>query len=165
MKKNVLKSIPTRLVFILILAICGAAIFDIKTSLVAQGAVGGDALMDASMFPVKIITLIILMLLCDIVHSFFMTPLSPNSEVIETKSNDYQTYVIIALTIIYLLLIELIGFILLTPLYLSLMFFTLKAANLLYSIIGGITTSIALYLIFQKLLNIILPIGLFRFLI
>lgn len=165
MRKNVLHNLSILLAYVFIIVVCALVGFDVNTGLAEQGAVGGDALEDASMFPMKVVYLIVCLLIIDVVH-FQTSGAKGNNdgqEPVKASGTRRSIFMIVG-TCIFLLLLEPVGFVLLTPIYLGFLFRLLGVAKVLTSFLSGILATAILYFVFQNLLNVILPIGLLRIL-
>jgi hypothetical protein len=66
---------------------------------------------------------------------------------------------VIIISVIYLYLLDIIGFLLLTPFYLFLLLTIIEAKNLTYRLLISILTTVIVMYVFQNFLNIPFPSG------
>jgi hypothetical protein len=168
--KSAVRLNSTWLIYALFALVIAAILYSVNTSLEEQGAASGDALMDASMFPLQVITIMGLLLVADVVRLLVSKANSESdaNEASETeapirKIDITRIGIFVIATLGYQLMLDSVGYLLLTPFYLMIVFRAFNAANLVWSSIGALVVSSTLFYLFENVLNVILPIGLLRF--
>lgn len=73
-----------------------------------------------------------------------------------------RVLLVIGLTLVYAYLLGIVGFVVVTPLYLLILMASLKAGKLWKMILISVATTLVIYVAFRIFLRIPLPIGIFR---
>ena len=132
--------------------------YDVNTSMVEQGIAKGDAYQNAAAYP---IVLSIILILCISLLIFRNLILCRNIE----KTNlifDLKHIQLFIIFCIYLIFLDMIGYHLLTPILLFTTSFIYGERNWFITIIYSIIISLLIALIFEELLNVVLPVGVFE---
>ena len=73
----------------------------------------------------------------------------------------YRVLVMIAMTLFYASVLGVLGFLVITPIYLIVLMFIFKAGSVKRILLVSVLTTLAIYIVFQRLLLIPLPTGIF----
>ena len=144
-----------------ILLLVGAILlvfYDVNTSMVEQGIAKGDAYQNSAAYPT---VLSIILILCVSLVIFRNLILRRNVE----KSNlifDLKHIQLFIIFCIYLIFLDMVGYHLLTPILLFITSFIYGERNWFITIIYSIIISLLIALIFEELLNVVLPVGVFE---
>ena len=144
-----------------ILLLVGAVLlvfYDVNTSMLEQGIAKGDAYQNAAAYP---IVLSIILILCISLVIFRNLILYRNIE----KTNlifDLKHIQLFIIFCIYLIFLDMVGYHLLTPILLFITSFIYGERNWFITIIYSIIISLLIALIFEELLNVVLPVGVFE---
>ena len=132
--------------------------YDINTSMVEQGIAKGDAYQNAAAYPT---VLSIILIACIGLVSLRNLILSKNIEETELifDLKHIQLFIIFC---IYLIFLDMVGYHLLTPILLFITSFIYGERNWFITIIYSIIISLLIALIFEELLNVVLPVGVFE---
>lgn len=132
--------------------------YDINTSMVEQGIAKGDAYQNAAAYPK---TIAILLAIC-IGLVFWGNNLGSKFHEVEELVFDLKHCQLLIVVCIYLYTLDFLGYHLLTP---ALLFLT----SLIYgenkwrpTVIYSIVVSLLIAFIFEELLNVVLPVGIFE---
>ena len=115
----------------------------------------------AARYPYFVLGLIVFLTLLLAINTFFIKPKNTeeNKEEDQFKGNLYgQFFLVIALSAVYVILIDIIGFFVTTAIYLFVTMLALKS-NIKWSIVVSILFPIFLYLIFVSFLKVPVPRG------
>ena len=115
----------------------------------------------AARYPYFVLGLMVFLTLLLAIHTFLIKPKNTeeNKEEDQFKGNLYgQFFLVIALSAVYVILIDIIGFFVTTAVYLFVTMLALKS-NIKWSIIVSILFPIFLYLIFVSFLKVPVPKG------
>jgi len=115
----------------------------------------------AARYPYFVLGLMVFLTLPLAIHTFLIKPKNTeeNKEEDQFKGNLYgQFFLVIALSAVYVILIDIIGFFVTTAVYLFVTMLALKS-NIKWSIIVSILFPIFLYLIFVSFLKVPVPRG------
>ncbi|WP_338951606.1 tripartite tricarboxylate transporter TctB family protein [Fusobacterium nucleatum] len=115
----------------------------------------------AARYPYFVLGLMVFLTLLLAIHTFLIKPKNTeeNKEEDQFKGNLYgQFFLVIALSAVYVILIDIIGFFVTTAVYLFVTMLALKS-NIKWSIIVSILFPIFLYLIFVSFLKVPVPRG------
>ncbi|MCX9563817.1 tripartite tricarboxylate transporter TctB family protein, partial [Vibrio cholerae] len=111
--------------------------------------------------------LMALFLFLDVLDTWFLRP-SNDTKAIQTEkrlstwSKIITVLSVVSLTVIYQYFLSAVGYLLLTPFYLFLLFKVLHAGTATRCLLGSIGITAALYVVFQEFLNVVLPTGLYQ---
>ena len=115
----------------------------------------------AARYPYFVLGLMVFLTLLLAIHTFLIKPKNTeeNKEEDQFKGNLYgQFFLVIALSAVYVILIDIIGFFVTTAVYLFVTMLALKS-NIKWSIVVSILFPIFLYLIFVSFLKVPVPRG------
>ena len=115
----------------------------------------------AARYPYFVLGLMVFLTLLLAIHTFLIKPKNTeeNKEEDQFKGNLYgQFFLVIALSAVYVILIDIIGFFVTTAIYLFVTMLALKS-NIKWSIVVSILFPIFLYLIFVSFLKVPVPKG------
>ena len=115
----------------------------------------------AARYPYFVLGLMVFLTLLLAIHTFLIKPKNTeeNKEEDQFKGNLYgQFFLVIALSTVYVILIDIIGFFVTTAIYLFVTMLALKS-NIKWSIVVSILFPIFLYLIFVSFLKVPVPRG------
>lgn len=137
----------------------------IATSLTEQGAASGDALYNAALFP-RYIALTIVGLGLIVAGQMLIGGVPEEEEAAPVLADEddpstlrLQQVAVIALTLLYLVLLEPVGFHLTTFFVIGAMFMVLGARPLWQAVAASAGLTIVSSFIFEGLLKVILPVG------
>ena len=144
---------------ILFLIVPFVMLYQIETSLVEQGVASGGPMQNAAIFPRIVAWLMIGLAGLNVVRTLFnkLSHYSP-LEATETTS---LALIATALFVVYLIALPLLGYHIMTVVLLALLF-RLLGLSWLRSIVGGAIASLVVAYIFEGLLNVVLPVGIFE---
>ncbi|NIY83713.1 tripartite tricarboxylate transporter TctB family protein [Vibrio hepatarius] len=136
----------------------------IETNLAEQGAASGGPLANAGMYPYYVVILMALFLCLDVIDTWFLrankeAEVSLPDTLPSARSKLVTVFSVVGLTVAYQYLLTSVGYLLLTPFYLFLLFKALHAGTNAKCLLGSVVITAALYVIFQEWLNVVLPIG------
>ncbi len=143
----------------------------IATSLTEQGAASGDALYNAALFPKWVaITIAGLGVIVAVQMLIFGVPDESGTEAPaapdETSDNRarlrLQEMVIVGLTLLYLVMLEPVGFHVTTFVVIGAMFAALDARPLWRPLVASAALTLIASFIFEGLLKVVLPVGYFN---
>ena len=115
----------------------------------------------AARYPYFVLGLMVFLTLLLAINTFLIKPKNTeeNKEEDQFKGNLYgQFFLVIALSAVYVILIDIIGFFVTTAIYLFVTMLALKS-NIKWSIVVSIVFSIFLYLVFVSFLKVPVPRG------
>ena len=115
----------------------------------------------AARYPYFVLGLMVFLTLLLAIHTFLIKPKNTeeNKEEDQFKGNLYgQFFLVIALSAVYVILIDIIGFFVTTAIYLFVTMIILKS-NIKWSIVVSIVFPIFLYLVFVSFLKVPIPSG------
>ncbi|WP_427169158.1 tripartite tricarboxylate transporter TctB family protein [Fusobacterium nucleatum] len=113
----------------------------------------------AARYPYFVLGLMVFLTLLLAINTFIVKPKNVEDEEDQFKGNLYsQFFLIIALSAVYVILIDIIGFFVTTAVYLFVTMLALKS-NIKWSIVVSILFPIFLYLIFVSFLKVPVPRG------
>jgi hypothetical protein len=152
------------------LVIGGYTLFEIATRFAEAGMIGGRPQNNAALFP--LITAILLLLVTGI---WILQNLRAKGAHVEHAPSDEEdlsarsvpakpnihSFWILLILVLYILFVNIVGYLVLTPFALTAMLFVLGVRNLLYGFAVSIVTTFVFYYLFGGLMNIILPVGRF----
>lgn len=136
----------------------------IATSLTEQGAASGDALMNAALFPrwvaIAIGGLGVIVAVQMLLRGVPERQAAPEQDIPEPRARlRAQELAIIALTLLYLLLLEPVGFHLTTFAIMAAMFAVLDARPLWKAVAASALLTALSSFVFEGLLKVVLPVG------
>lgn len=144
------------LALIAALALIPAFVFlDIATRFAAEGVASGRAEDNAAMFPRLIAALLAVLLVIQGFREW-------TGRAAETPSLDLprpRVWGLFALFLVYLVAFRWLGFVVSTPVFLVLAMGLLGYRNLLVAVIFSSAVTFAIWLVFLKMLNLVLPAG------
>mgnify|MGYP001289804136 CR=1 FL=1 len=143
-----------------ILLLVGAILlvfYDVNTSMVEQGIAKGDAYQNAAAYPIVLSIILILCISLVIFRNLIFRNIEKTNLIFDLKH--IQLFIIFC---IYLIFLDMIGYHLLTPILLFITSFIYGERNWFITIIYSIIISLLIALIFEELLNVVLPVGVFE---
>ena len=143
-----------------ILLLVGAILlvfYDVNTSMVEQGIAKGDAYQNAAAYPIVLSIILILCISLVIFKNLIFRNIEKTNLIFDLKH--IQLFIIFC---IYLIFLDMIGYHLLTPILLFITSFIYGERNWFITIIYSIIISLLIALIFEELLNVVLPVGVFE---
>lgn len=143
-----------------ILLLVGAILlvfYDVNTSMVEQGIAKGDAYQNAAAYPIVLSIILILCISLVICRNLIFRNIEKTNLIFDLKH--IQLFIIFC---IYLIFLDMIGYHLLTPILLFITSFIYGERNWFITIIYSIIISLLIALIFEELLNVVLPVGVFE---
>lgn len=143
-----------------ILLLVGAILlvfYDVNTSMVEQGIAKGDAYQNAAAYPIVLSIILILCISLVIFRKLIFRNIEKTNLIFDLKH--IQLFIIFC---IYLIFLDMIGYHLLTPILLFITSFIYGERNWFITIIYSIIISLLIALIFEELLNVVLPVGVFE---
>lgn len=143
-----------------ILLLVGAILlvfYDVNTSMVEQGIAKGDAYQNAAAYPIVLSIILILCISLVICRNLIFRNIEKTNLIFDLKH--IQLFIIFC---IYLIFLDMVGYHLLTPILLFITSFIYGERNWLTTIIYSIIISLLIALIFEELLNVVLPVGVFE---
>ena len=131
----------------------------IETSLVEQGVASGGPMQNAAIFPRIVAWLLIGLAGLNVFRVLFerVSQFSPFQTTDSTKHALFAT----GLFVVYLLTLPVFGYHIMTVLLLASLFLLL-GLGWMKSVVGAVTASLAVAYIFEGLLNVVLPVGIFE---
>ncbi len=143
-----------------ILLLVGAILlvfYDVNTSMVEQGIAKGDAYQNAAAYPIVLSIILILCISLVIFRNLIFRNIEKTNLIFDLKH--IQLFIIFC---IYLIFLDMVGYHLLTPILLFITSFIYGERNWFITIIYSIIISLLIALIFEELLNVVLPVGVFE---
>jgi len=143
-----------------ILLLVGAILlvfYDVNTSMVEQGIAKGDAYQNAAAYPIVLSIILILCISLVIFRNLIFRNIEKTNLIFDLKH--IQLFIIFC---IYLIFLDMVGYHLLTPILLFITSFIYGERNWFFTIIYSIIISLLIALIFEELLNVVLPVGVFE---
>ena len=143
-----------------ILLLVGAILlvfYDVNTSMVEQGIAQGDAYQNAAAYPIVLSIILILCISLVIFRKLIFRNIEKTNLIFDLKH--IQLFIIFC---IYLIFLDMVGYHLLTPILLFITSFIYGERNWFITIIYSIIISLLIALIFEELLNVVLPVGVFE---
>lgn len=134
------------------------AVYVILTAMTYPGAKHGVP--GPGMFPIIISSLMILSSISLIITSLKMKP-EENVSIDISSEGSKRVYIVMAMLIAYFILFKYVGFIITTTVLLSVLIRWFSKKNIVFCIVISIVITMAVYLIFNKLLNVPLNFGMF----
>lgn len=131
--------------------------YDVNTSMVEQGIAKGDAYQNAAAYPIVLSIILILCISLVIFRKLIFRNIEKTNLIFDLKH--IQLFIIFC---IYLIFLDMIGYHLLTPILLFITSFIYGERNWFITIIYSIIISLLIALIFEELLNVVLPVGVFE---
>ena len=143
--------------FLLIGAV-GLVFYDISTSMTDQGIARGDAYQNAAAYPATLSILVIICVGLLIFQNVFIKNEDKGSDL---YFNSKHVKLLFSFGC-YLVLLDTIGYHLLTPALLFVTSIIYGERNWLTTLIYSIVVSLIIAFIFEELLNVVLPVGIFE---
>ena len=125
--------------------------------MVEQGIAKGDAYQNAAAYPIVLSIILILCISLVIFRNLIFKNIEKTNLIFDLKH--IQLFIIFC---IYLIFLDMIGYHLLTPILLFITSFIYGERNWFITIIYSIIISLLIALIFEELLNVVLPVGVFE---
>ena len=144
-----------------ILLLVGAVLlvfYDVNTSMVEQGIAKGDAYQNAAAYPIVLSIILILCISLVISRNLILRRNIEKTNLIFDLKH-IQLFIIFC---IYLFFLDMVGYHILTPILLFTTSFIYGERNWFSTIIYSIIISLLIALIFEELLNVVLPVGVFE---
>ncbi len=142
-----------------------------NTSFVEQGAASGDAMFNAAMFPELIAWSLIVLGIIQLISIFRPSAEStgPSNDVAtgepisaeEKRDSLNKALLCLVFFLIYIATIKLLGYHLMTPIFMFACFYTLGTRNIALAALLAIGTSLFMSFIFEYWMSVILPVGMF----
>ena len=132
--------------------------YDVNTSMVEQGIAKGDAYQNAAAYPIVLSIILILCISLVISRNLILRRNIEKTNLIFDLKH-IQLFIIFC---IYLIFLDMVGYHLLTPILLFITSFIYGERNWFITIIYSIIISLLIALIFEELLNVVLPVGVFE---
>ena len=142
----------------LLMGAVGVVFYDISTSMTEQGIAKGDAYQNAAAYPA---TLSILVIICVGLLLFQNVFLKNENAGIELYFN-IKHVKLLASFCCYLAVLDTIGYHLLTPVLLFVTSIIYGERNWRTTFVYSIVVSLIIAFIFEELLNVVLPVGIFE---
>ncbi len=156
-----LGEVPVVFVF---LALAGLVFHETSTSFVEQGAASGGAMFNAALYPELLAwTLVGLsaLRLASIAKAVAQGGHTPSEPGDESRQSLFKALIWLGFLVVYLMCIKPLGYHLATPVFMFASFFLLGTRNVLLAAALAIVTSLTMSFVFEVLLNVILPVGIF----
>lgn len=159
--RNPLGELPVVLFF---LALAGLVFQQTATSFVEQGAASGGAMFNAALYPEILAWSLILLSAARLIDIFRKLPGGYAAASMDRASGEFalpRALIATGLLVIYLICLKPLGYHLATPVFMFALFWLLGTRNLLLAAALAVTTSLTMSFMFEYLLNVILPVGMF----
>ena len=167
------RHINTILTDLLFLAIAGYVTFEAATRFVAAGAARGGALTNAAFYPRILAGLMLGLALCNIAKHTYLawkehrtTQETTASDRVKTSQNKSEiknlllAFGCLLWFWLYICFLETLGYLIATPIMLSGIFTALGVRTPLVNLAYTSGAAIGMYLFFQEILDVVLPVGL-----
>ena len=112
-------------------------------------------------FPRFVMTLVVILSLVLMITGLFSSPKKKLEEITENPPNKVNTLIYLGILFLYLGLLHYVGFIISTPIVMTMVAYILNGRNFKVMVPGFIGFSVGLYYVALKLMKIILPMGIF----
>ncbi len=152
------------------LLIGGYALFEIATRFAEAGMVGGRPQNNAALFPMLTALLLLFVTAIWIFQNLRAKAVQEDEPPREREGApavsvppkpNMQSLWMLLILVLYILFVDVVGYLVLTPFALTGMLYVLGVRNLLYGFAVSIVTTFVFYYLFGGLMNIILPVGRF----
>lgn len=164
------KHINTILTDLLFLMVAGYVLYEIATRFKAAGADTGGALTNAAFYPRGLAILILILASCNVAKNVYLAVIKHGAARDEIDSQPKKspvgasgyllTFGCMIWFWIYISLLESIGYVIATPVMLAGIFAALGVRKPLVNLAYSAGGTIGMYLFFQEMLDVILPVGL-----
>lgn len=148
------------------LFVAAYVLWEIETKFAAAGVASGHAQTNAALFPRAIAIGLFLVTAVWIIQIVAESrrvrkshPAATEPSVAATSRPNRQSALILTITLAYIALVGIVGYLALTPVALVAMFGVLGVRNILQNAIISILVTFAVWYLFGELMNIILPVG------
>ncbi len=151
--------------------LAGTVFQQTNTSFVAQGAASGDAMFNAAMFPELIAWSLVVLGLLQLVAIFRPNATAAQGDEVaatgepidpeERRDSLRKALLCLAFFIVYVATIKLLGYHLMTPLFMVACYYILGTRNIPLAAVLAIGTSLFMSFVFEYWMNVILPVGIF----
>ena len=159
MKISTQTRMASGLIFLFTSVLVGTVYQQVQTSLTEQDAASGDAFSNAAQFPESVAVALILFMVLILGQAFFnKSQASESSDTLPEGAARMQLGFLVLFGI-YLATLELVGYQIMTPLFLTGLFGLLGNRSWLRCILYSLTISLTLSVFFELLLNVVLPLG------
>lgn len=159
--RNPLAELPVVLFF---LALAGLVFYETGTSFVEQGAASGGAMFNAALYP-EILGWVLIVFsavrLVDIGRATIRARRLPKAPEADGPVDLRKALMWTGLVVVYLICLKPLGYHLTTPVFMFACFFLLGTRNLILAAGLAILASLTMSFMFEYLLNVILPVGMF----
>ncbi|MFN3146167.1 MAG: tripartite tricarboxylate transporter TctB family protein [Paracoccaceae bacterium] len=158
---NPLGEVPVVFVF---LALAGLVFYETNTSFVEQGAASGGAMFNAALYPELLAWALVglsalrLASIAKAVSQGGHTSSAPGGE---SRQSLFKALIWLGFLVVYLMCLKPLGYHLVTPAFMFACFFLLGSRNILLAAALAVATSLTMSFVFEVLLNVILPVGIF----
>lgn len=152
------------------LLVGGYALFEIATRFAKGGMVGGRPQNNAGLFPLITAVLLLFVTVIWIIQNLRSGESGVDTTAFEQQKGhgtsgpvkpNMKSFWILSILVVYILLVNVIGYLVLTPFALTAMLYVLGVGNLLVGFSVSLVTTFVFYYLFGVLMNIILPVGRF----
>lgn len=132
------------------------------TSLTEQGYASGTPITNAALYPRLLVTVLLVMTVTQVIAEIRTTGAAHSDDLgVLTQQHLIQIVQCTGLGIVYLILLPIIGYLALTPVFVALMLLSLGIRAVMNIVMFSILLTLGCSLIFQGLFNVNLPRGLF----
>ena len=175
------KAVFEGIALLLFVAVAGIVFFETNTHFVEEGAASGGAMENAALFPELLAGAIVILCALHFARMAWtgriekarsstapegparmQTKLEASEENPANERPLTRAFICLAAFIAYLLVVDLIGYHIATPVWLAIQFAALGVKNLLLVAATSILGSLLVASIFEGMLNIVLPVGIFE---
>lgn len=142
----------------LLMGVVGLVFYDISTSMTEQGIAKGDAYQNAAAYPATLSILVIICVGLLLFQNIFLKNESAGSDLYFNSKH----VKLLCSFCCYLALLDTVGYHLLTPVLLFATSIIYGERNWLTTFVYSIVVSLIIAFIFEELLNVVLPVGIFE---
>lgn len=146
------------------LALAGLVFYETSTSFVEQGAASGGAMFNAALYP-KLLAWALVGLsalrLASIARAVAQGGLTSSAPDGDSRQALFKALIWLGFLVVYLMCLKPLGYHLATPVFMFACFFLLGTRNVLLAAALAVATSLTMSFVFEVLLNVILPVGVF----
>lgn len=159
--RNPLAELPVVLFF---LALAGLVFYETGTSFVEQGAASGGAMFNAALYPELLgwgLILFSVVRLVDIARATYRMRRVTGVETPVMPTERPKALMWMGLVVVYLLCLKPLGYHLTTPVFMFACFYLLGTRSIALAAGLAVVASLTMSFMFEYLLNVILPVGMF----
>lgn len=146
------------------LTLAGLVFQQTNTSFVEQGAAAGGAMFNAALYPELLAWLIVLLALIRLVN-IAKDHRTRTAEANASNSGDHKAlstaFVCMGFLVVYLIALRPLGYHLTTPVFMFACFYVLGTKRIHVAVVLSLGTSLVMSFVFEFLLKVILPVGIF----